>query len=126
MHKEGNVGHSTYVFLKFLFILSQNLQGVALLSKLQNPGAVHHAGHSVMTGRLQKYLSLQPCPFLLLLSIMKMKTQKEYTEIFPILSLMRKIINLVTSAFFLPFLFFYSNVSSVNPDSNSKKLQSLI
>lgn len=38
--------------LKFLFILSQNLQGVALLDELQNPGAVHYAGDPVMYGRL--------------------------------------------------------------------------
>lgn len=44
--------------LKLFFILSQNLQGVALLDKVQNPGAVHYAGDSVMYGGLQQYLSL--------------------------------------------------------------------
>lgn len=129
MHKQGTVGHSAYFFFfKFLFILSQNLQRVGLLGKPQNPGAVHYAGDSVMNGRLQKYLSLQPYSFLLLLSVMKMKTPKEYTEIFPILSLMTKIITLVTSAFFLPSFSLSTVMCHLSTQTVNclKKLQSLI
>lgn len=73
---------------------------------------------SLLYDRLQQCVSLSEyivvfycCPS------WKKKTPEEYVELFAIFSLVRIIINLVTSAFFLPFLFSYSNMSSFNLDS---------
>lgn len=103
------------VFKEWICYTSSRIQELCLMLK-----------NSLMYGRLQHCLSLPEYTVFFYCYPQEKENTEEYIEIFAIFSLVRIIINLVKSAFFLPSLFFYSNMSSFSKTVNSfKKRQCL-